>query len=310
MARSAHVLEQELARIAATIQATVGLCALHLASGVQIGLRAEQSFPLASTIKVAIVLAVLRQVEQGGLDLAQLVPVEERDISPGSGLLKDNFVRPGVILSLQNLIKLALRNSDNTASDILLRLAGGVEAVNDELHSLGISQITLHRPFKQLLADLYGVRLSPDAPWSLAAYRQALNALSARAQHTAMDRFLQDHRDCGSPQGLITLLAALQRGQALNRQHSEWMQQMLRTSLGSANRIKALLPPGVTVAHKGGTLADCVVNDIGLIDLPGGGGVVALAVLVQGSKLALAPTERLIAHLARSVYDYFCFVER
>lgn len=301
-------LEQELARIAGTIQAQVGVCAMHLGLGVQIGLRADQRFPLASTAKVPIALTVLRQVEQGLLDLAQLVAVEEGDVSPGSGLLKDNFVHPGVHLSLQNLIELALRNSDNTASDILLRLVGGAATVNHCLDSLGVSESALHRPFKALLADLYGVALPAATPWSLAAYRQAFHAVPAKEQRAAGQRFLQDARDSGSPRAMITLLAALQRGEVLNPQHTALVHTALQNALGSPNRIKGLLPPGVSVAHKGGTLADGVVNDVGWIELPGRGGTVALAVLVQGSKLNLPATERVIAHIARSVYDYFLFV--
>jgi beta-lactamase class A len=309
MTPSSNRLEQELARIAATIQAQVGVCAHHLGLGVQIGLRADQRFPLASTAKVPMALAVLRQVEQGLLDLTQLVAVEERDISPGSGLLKDNFVHPGVQLSLQNLIELALRNSDNTASDILLRLSGGVEAVNQFLHTLAITDLALHRPFKALLADLYGVTLPANTPWSLAAYRQAFHAVPASEQRAAVQRFLQNSRDTGSPRALVTLLAALPQGQALNPHHTALVRTAMRNAQGSPNRIKGLLPPGIVVAHKGGTLADCVVNDAGLIEMPDGGGTVALAILVQGTKLNIPATERVIAHIARSMYDYFRFAD-
>jgi beta-lactamase class A len=299
-------IEQEIARIAATAKATVGVYAQQLGTGETIGFNAEQRFPMASVYKLPIALQMLRLVEGGEFDLADLIEVPSTDISPGSGLIKEQLLEPGVILSIGNLLGLMLRVSDNTASDILLRLGGGAEAVTAWLQSIQLPHIRVDRPLKQVLADFYGVTNLP-AEWSMQAYRTGFHALSDEAKRAAQAEFLLDPRDTCTPQAIVTLLARVQRGALANPAHTDLLLSHLRTSPSSPGRIKGLLPPGLSVAHKGGTLGDRIINDVGLIRLPAEAGAVALGVFILTTGKAIPEQERVIAHLARSMYDYFLF---
>jgi beta-lactamase class A len=70
-------------------------------------------------------------------------------------------------------------------------------------------------------------------------------------------------------------------------------------------RLRGALPADTPVANKTGTGGGgACTNDVGLITLPGGGQI-AVAVLVSGSKLPLPEQEKLIAALARMAYDEF-----
>jgi beta-lactamase class A len=55
-------------------------------------------------------------------------------LHPGSGTLTDLFAQPGVALSVRNLMELMLLISDNSATDVLLRIAGGGDAVKARLN--------------------------------------------------------------------------------------------------------------------------------------------------------------------------------
>ncbi len=84
---------------------------------------------------------------------------------------------------------------------------------------------------------------------------------------------------------------------------------MTEASTG-AHRLKGLLPPGTTVAHKtgtGGTSDEGItsaINDAGIIVLPDGSHL-AIAVFVSNTKEALETGEEVIARIARAAYTYY-----
>ena len=58
------------------------------------------------------------------------------------------------------------------------------------------------------------------------------------------------------------------------------------------------------MAHKTGTVGG-VVDDVGVITLPGKGGHVALSVFTKGSSRAEEVSEKTVAEISRTIYDYF-----
>jgi hypothetical protein len=141
----------EVARVASDAGALAAVCAIHLESGERIELNSEDPFPLASTYKLPIAIRLLKLVEEGGLSWEQMIEVREEDLTPGSGLIKDFFTIPGLQLSIRNLLGLTFQFSDNTASDIVLGLAGGAHDVTNMVRSAGIDAIRIDRSAKQIL---------------------------------------------------------------------------------------------------------------------------------------------------------------
>jgi beta-lactamase class A len=80
---------------------------------------------------------------------------------------------------------------------------------------------------------------------------------------------------------------------------------MERCRTGEA-RLKGILPAETIVAHKTGTIGE-ITNDVGIITLPGDAGHIAIAVLVKSSEKEVPERERVIAQIARAVYDFFLF---
>jgi beta-lactamase class A len=138
-------LEKELERIAKLAKGKVGVSALHLESGKQVSMNLKEMFPMASTVKVAIAVQLFTKIEKGELSLMTMVDLKPADLHPGSGTLDVLFAKPGVQLSVQNLLELMMVISDNSATDILLRLAGGPSAVRERLKILGIQGMSVDR---------------------------------------------------------------------------------------------------------------------------------------------------------------------
>src|ERR1019366_5939512 len=169
-------LDAEIARLAKISDGVVGVSALHVESNRRFAFHGEDRFPMASSFKIPIAVQLLDRVDRGELRLDQMVTIEPHDLHPGSGMLTSLLNKPGVALSLRNLLELMLLISDNSATDIVLRLAGGPEAVTAKMRALGISGIDVNRPTVNLIADWIGATFGPENEWTPERFSKLLDA--------------------------------------------------------------------------------------------------------------------------------------
>lgn len=304
-------LEAQFAELAKVAGGTVGVAAVHLESGRAAYLNRGEAFPMASTVKVPLAVQLLTRVDRGELRLDSMITIQPGDLHPGSGTLTDLFAQPGVVLSVRNLMELMLRISDNSATDILLRTAGGGGAVNARLAALGVTGVRADRPTVRLIADYIGVQglRGDDVP--IAEFGRLASAVSDSARRAALAAFAADPRDTATPDGMARLLEKLWQRQALSGASTDLLLDIMYRCVTGAERIRGMLPPGTRVAHKTGSLGPSqgipggrTVNDVGIVDLPGGAGHLLLVGFVKNGDDA-ARGERAIAHIARAAYDYF-----
>jgi beta-lactamase class A len=266
---------------------------------------------MASTVKVPLAVQLLTRVDRGEVRLDSMIAVQPGDLHPGSGTLTDLFAQPGVVLSVRNLMELMLRISDNSATDILLRTAGGGPAVNARLAALGVKGMRADRPTVRLIADYVGVQNLPSDDVPIAEFARLSRAVTDSGRVAALARFAADPRDTSTPEAMAVLLEKIWRRQALSERSSALLLDIMYRCDTGAERIKGMLPPGTRVAHKTGSLGPAegirggrTVDDVGIIDLPGGAGHLVTVVFVKNAGDA-ARGERAIAHIARAAYDYF-----
>jgi beta-lactamase class A len=300
-------MERELERIAQLGGGQVGVQAVHLESGQVISFNPQLKFPMASTVKVAIAVQLLTRIEKGELSMMTMVDLQPSDLHPGSGSLTALFNKPGVQLSVQNLLELMMVISDNSATDILLRLAGGAEAVQNRLKTLGVEGMSVDRSIIQLLADLQGVKLPPADQWTEGFYERLEKERAPDARAKAVAAFATDPRDTSTPAAMVDLLAKIYNGKALKPESRDILLGVMERCQSGAARLRGFLPPGTGLAHKTGSLGATATDDVGYITLPDNAGHVAIAVFVGPSTQPTAEREQTIAHLARAVYDYFLF---
>lgn len=120
---------------------TLGLWAYSLDTGERIEIRADESFPAASTIKLPILYEVWRQAGEGRFGLSDPVLLKPDDVVPGSGVLRD--LTPGLSLSVRDMASLMIVVSDNTATNLLIDLVGR-ERINQSMADLGLTDTHLH----------------------------------------------------------------------------------------------------------------------------------------------------------------------
>ena len=299
-------LQRELERLQTLGGGRMGVAALHLETGRAVFVNRNERFPMASSYKVPIAVQLLTRVDRGEVRLDSMIALQPSDLHPGSGTISELLDDPGVNLSLRNFIELMLLISDNSATDVVLRTAGGGAAVTQRMRALGIEGINVDRPTVRLIGDWAGWRLPPDEQLSPQAWRQAAGQTTRAQQDSANKAFDKDPRDTTTPEAMAMLLQKIWRKEAVSAQSTQLLLDIMTRSTTGALRIKGLLPPRVEVAHKTGTIGG-TTNDVGIITLPDNAGHVVTVVLIKESAVPTETRERAIAQVARSIYDYFLF---
>jgi beta-lactamase class A len=260
---------------------------------------------MASVYKLPIALQVLRRVERGELRLNDRVKLSEHDFRPGVSPVIKEAKGKSITLTIERLLDLMLSESDNTASDILMRQAGGPEAVTARLRELGVTGINVNRSEGQIALDFWGVREPPpESEWTLALFDKLKAKVQPAESEAAATAAVNESRDSSTPDAMAELLVKLYRGEALGSEGTEHVLRIMKASPTGPARLKGLLPKGTVVAHKTGTIG-AMTNDVGIITLPGDAGHVAVAVFIKGSVKSVEERERVIAEIARAIYDDF-----
>jgi beta-lactamase class A len=266
-------LSHEIARIAAQSHGRVGVACALPGRALDCNFHAADPYPMQSIYKFPIVMAALHAVEQGRFRLDQNIRFLPSDlISPDQySPLRDAHPHGNADVPLQELMRLAVSESDGVASDILVRILGGPPSVDAYVRSLGIQGIQI-----------------------------------IDTEQTLGRKVELEDRDSAQPRALVALLRLLADHSPLSAGHTQLLLGWMTASHTGDHRIKALLPPGTIVADKTGTAGQNrthtnATNDIGLITLPSGQKL-AIAILVADSAAPAAVREKVIAEIARAVY--------
>jgi beta-lactamase class A len=297
----------EIGRFGKAAKGTVGVAAIHLETGRRVVFHADEFFPMASTVKVAVAAKILDMVDRGQLSLASPIPVERSEPAP-EGPLGDIHWRPGLSYPVSDLLEPMITKSDNTSTDVLYRVAGGPAAVHAYLQALGLKEIYPARTIRELLRDVLSIPAPASPATSLADQFRRMSPKQAserRAKaYRANPAYDADPRDQATPTAMLGLLCKIWLEDGVSRSARSILLAMMEQSTTGRKRIRGRLPAGTIVADKTGTLAGSV-NDVGFMTMPDGMGHIAIVVFVNGSEAPPGTRETVIADIARLVYDYF-----
>lgn len=265
------IFERQLAAAAEASQGRIGVAAVDLRTGRSLGVLGDQRFPMASTSKVAIAATFLDGVDKGKWSLTSefpmLMPVRS---APFSSPVAP--VREGQYLTAAKLLELMLTRSNNYATDGLLRVVGGPDAVNAWVRKAGVADWHLDRDIATLVRD--DGALDP-----------------AR---------VIDTRDSATPMAQVELLRGLYEGKWLSKRSRDTLISIMGRCVTGSRRIRAGLPDDAIVHHKTGSLHN-TSSDIGIVETADGD-VFAVAIYVTGQGTRLNRENR-IADIARTVYN-------
>lgn len=127
---------RQIARLADGDQGRIGVYAIDLSTGEEIGVLADQRFPMASTSKVAIAATYLAGVDQGRWSLTSEFRLPRRG---------------GEYMPAQRHIDLMISKSCNSCTDAMLTAVGGPSAVNAWMRRAGITDFELTRNIAELI---------------------------------------------------------------------------------------------------------------------------------------------------------------
>ena len=149
--KEGHSVGAAIEQIASGLAGRIGFAAQEIGGDEVIAFNGDETFAMASTYKVAIATNVLDRVDKGELRLDQLVDVPHDMYVAGEIAIAETFPYPGVQLSVANLIDVMITESDNTATDVCMGLAGGPAAVTENLRRLGITDFRVDRLTREIL---------------------------------------------------------------------------------------------------------------------------------------------------------------
>lgn len=271
-----HPLTKELDSLLYHKQATVGVAVA--CEGQEIFTYNNQyHFPLMSVFKFHQALAILDYLDRKQLPLDTEIFVRKADLLPDTySPLRE--VRPDgeFHMSVRELLKYSVSQSDNNACDILFRYIGGTDVVDRYIRTLGVEDFKIGATEKRMHETV-------DS--------QYLNWTTPLAAVQVMEKF---HR----------------KPLFRNPGYKEFLENIMIETVTGKDKLKAGLPHGVVLGHKTGSsdrdgsglkVGD---NDMGFVRLPDGRQY-SIAVFVKDSREDDKTNAALIAAISEMVYSYF-----
>lgn len=133
-------LVPRLERLANDMPGVAAVSVVDLTDGDSIAINGDKNLPAASTIKVPVMVEVMRQVSLGKFSFRRTVSLQDGDRDCGYGSLCD--ARWGSKYTVWELLWRMITVSDNTATNMLIRLVGR-QHVNETMLALGCTQTWL-----------------------------------------------------------------------------------------------------------------------------------------------------------------------
>ncbi|MDD5504053.1 MAG: class A beta-lactamase-related serine hydrolase [Candidatus Omnitrophica bacterium] len=192
--------------------------------GWQIKRNPEIKIAAASIVKIPIMAAILSCQQEKGFSLCDKVKLKRSDITGGSGILKNQ--RPGKEFSVKELIEMMVSISDNTATNILIKLLG-FDFLNSWMKEAGLKNTNISR----LMMDM-----------------------------ALRDKGIENYTTAGD---IALMLDKIYLNRLSDKDASLECLRILKTQK-TRNRIPAKLPKGTVVAHKTG-LENGVCHDAGIV---------------------------------------------
>ena len=265
-------LAERLRPLIAAHEGEVSVAVKHLKTGESFTENADEPMPTASLIKLPVMVEAYRQVAAGKIGLGDKVTFTAEDKTPGSGILSTQF-SPGATFTLRDAIRLMIAYSDNSATNLVLAKTGLADT-NAQMAELGLPNTRIH-------------------------------AFVFRPQSSiAPERSRQFGLGSTTANEMIRLVERIHKKDLVSAEACEAMLEHLRAC--EDKRLVKLLPAGVKVAHKTGSVS-AVRTDAGLIESKGG--PIAICVLTRNNKdqrwTEDNAAEVLTSKIARAVYDHF-----
>ncbi len=298
-------LQAQIEQAIAAADAQMGVAVRHLERGDELMIDADVAFPMASVLKIPVLVEAFRQLDAGRFTLDDRWELTVAEKNLGSGVL--TFFDDGLTPTVRDLLTLMMIISDNTATDMVIHRLG-LDAINGTLRALGLRHTFLPMTIRNIFESIL-----PSADPTQDQYTQALAAKSFTPPPNAAGYSRGPENNVSTPRDMTDLLTLIWEGRAATRAGCDGMLGvLLKQTLN--DRLPRFLPPGTKVAHKTGTLSG-FRNDAGIIYV-GDDNHVAITVFAAWDSKAVKgdpaadrrrqfDIDSAFGHIARAVYDEY-----
>ena len=171
-------------KLAHSLKARVGMAAVMLDTGEAVAVGDETAYPMQSVFKFVLALSVLKRVDQGALNLEQIIHIRpEQLVKDTWSPLRERFPQGGDF-SLKELLRVTVQESDNNTCDLLFALIGGTETVQKDLKEWGISGINVRFTEDEMLRNHELQYANSSRPSAMNALLRAFDAAGSRDAKT------------------------------------------------------------------------------------------------------------------------------
>lgn len=268
-------LQANIERVTKSINATWGIYIHCLETDEEIAIGADRQMDTMSVIKIPLMAETFRQIAAGKFQLSDRIRITDAAKQPGSGVIRS--LDAGIEPTLKDLLTLMIIVSANTATDLLYDKVGGPEAVNRLMQEWGLNSIR--------------------ATGKADAWFKALRAApTAEAFHREAKTF-----GLSSPRDMGRLLERIERGEAVSKEASAQMLQILRGQVYSSRLPRYV--SGYRIPHKTGDFLPYIGNDVGVLE--GAGKRVVICVFTANHFGAGDRLEDAIGRVSELAGNYF-----
>jgi beta-lactamase class A len=271
-------LRQKIEQIVSTKNAVVGVSISDHRGKEILSINGKRHFPFQSVFKFHIALAVLSEMDKGKFSLDQKIEIQKKDLLPDTySPIRDKYPE-GTTLTLAEIMQYTVSMSDNVGCDVLLRIIGGPQAVENYFAKNNFKDVAIK--FNEE---------TQQGKWEL----QFENWTTPKTSNKVLHAFFDNKK------------------KPLFKSSHDFIWKTMRETSTGVNRLKAQLPENTVVAHKTGssgtnkqTGITAAVNDIGIVFLPNGQHFF-ISVFVTDSKENADTNEKIIADIGKAAWDYF-----
>ena len=136
-------LRKEILTIANSKHADLGISISGIEDQDTLSFNGDKHYPMQSVFKFHIAIVVLNEVDKGRLFLDQKIHIRKENLIPNTWSPIREEYPEGTTLTLAEMLKYTVSQSDNIGCDLLLNLLGGTKTVNDYFHEKGYKDFSI-----------------------------------------------------------------------------------------------------------------------------------------------------------------------
>lgn len=268
-------LEKKINAIVSGKKATVAVSVLGFEDKVNYNKNGDKKLPMQSVFKFYIAAAVINEVEKKKISLNQKISLNTSNLHENTwSPLREKYPN-GADIPLSEIIEQTVAFSDNNGCDILLKLIGGTEAVQNFMNSKGVTDFQIKFNEEEMHKD-----------WNA----QYQNYTTTNSANQILKKFYDN--------------------KLLSKSSTDFLMKIMLGTILTTNKIVEQLPKETPVARKTGASGKNqngltgAENEIAIVTLPNGKQY-AISVFVSDSMEENNVNFRIISDISKVVWDNF-----